>query len=319
MRTEDVAEFVCRTNYADIPVDAVGAAKLLRLDRGKVKASLGIGASLAGGLRQNFGTMTKALHAGRAAQNGVFAVTLAGKGFSASDNVLEGQYGFGKVFGHEKDIDSGGTNLRIGAPVFLISPGVRIKLYPSCGATHCSIAAALHLRSKYNIHPADVVEIELSTHPMVPEVAFSHEPETVEQAKVSAEYGVSRALIDGRVSLDHFTTEAVLESEVQQLLRKVKYVAAMNRQEKYNVAAEVTVKMRDGNVYSKRIEIPKCAPENPLTPEELHSKFRDCTSLMLSTKDVEKMLDLVSNLDRLTDISELVQLLTRDENRYLGQ
>jgi 2-methylcitrate dehydratase PrpD len=289
---------------------AVGAARLLRLDRSKVKASLGIAASLAGGLRQNFGTMTKALHAGRAAQNGAFAATLAERGFSASDNVLEGQFGFAKVFGSGKNIDLDGTNLRTIVPDFLISPGVRVKFYPSCGATHCGIEAALYLRGKYNIQAADVVGIELSTHPMVPEVAFSHEPETAEQAKVSAEYCVSRALIDGQVSLDHFTTEAVMESEVQQLLRKVRYVTTKNREEKYSVATGVTIKMRDGKVYSKRIEMPKGAPENPLTPEELHWKFRDCTSLMFSTQDTEKILDLVSNLERLVDISELMQLLT---------
>jgi len=290
---------------------AAGASKLLRLDHDKVKASLGIAASLAGGLRQNFGTMTKPLHAGRASQNGVTAAALAERGFSASDKGLEGQFGFGKVFGCQRDLDLSGINLQLGTPFFLVSPGVDLKRYPSCGSTLCGIEAALELRSQYPIHPGDVAEVEVRTHPMVPEVAIHHEPQTGTQAKFSVQYCVSRALIKGDISLRDFTTGAVMESEVRQLMRKVRFITKEeDRKKKYSTATDVTVKMKDGRTYSKRVDIPKGDVENPLTSEELGQKFRDCTSSVLPAANAERISRLVSGLDQLSDIAEFMELLT---------
>jgi 2-methylcitrate dehydratase PrpD len=183
----------------------------------------------------------------------------------------------------------------------------------SCGATHCGIEAALKLRSEHKISATDILEVELSTHPMLPEVAFSHEPETVEEAKVSAEYCVSRALINGNILLSDFTPEAVMDPETQKLLRKVRFLPATDKKEKYNLATGVTVRMCDGKVYSKRIEIPKGAPENPLTSEELYGKFKACASSLLCANDVEKISILVSKLDQLMDIGELMYLLVQED------
>src|SRR5208282_4208919 len=78
---------------------AAAAAKLLELDRTHVERALGIAASEAAGLRENFGTMTKPFHAGRAAENGVVAAELAALGFTASLNGLEADRGFFRAAG----------------------------------------------------------------------------------------------------------------------------------------------------------------------------------------------------------------------------
>ncbi len=78
---------------------AAGAAKLLGLDREATRRALGIGATQAGGLRENFGTMTKPFHAGRAAENGVVAAEFAALGFTASPNGLEADRGFFRAAG----------------------------------------------------------------------------------------------------------------------------------------------------------------------------------------------------------------------------
>ena len=288
-----------------------GAAKLLKLSRHKVRTSLGIAASFAGGLRQNFGTMTKPLHAGRAAQNGVIAATLAEREFSAAVNALEGQYGFGKVLARKSDIDLNDINLQLGNPFFLASPGVDLKLYPSCGSTLCAIDAALLLAIQHNIPPADIVSIELNMHPMIPDVAFHHKPQKGTEAKFSVEYCVSRALISKKISLDDFTQESVLEPDVQRLLGKVRYAdTEKDRGKKYTTAIGLTVEMKDGRTYFERVEAPRGDIVNALTSDELHSKFIDCTSSVLTVANTKKILGFVSDLDQLGSIGELMGLLT---------
>lgn len=287
------------------------ASKLLKLDPRETSASIGIAASLASGLRQNFGTMTKPLHAGRAAQNGVMAALLAKSGFTASPESLEGQLGYGKVFAGGKDFGLGDKDLCLGTPFSLISPGLTVKLYPSCGTTHCGIEAALQISTEQNILPADITEVELSTHPMIPEVVFHHDPHTPAEARFSYEYCVSRALIHKKLSLTDFKEEAILEPQVRELMGKVRYVAASGKEEKYDLRADVTVKMRDGRVFSKKVEAAKGDPRNPLTLEELQGKFRDCASYTLSAQNVEMALRLISDIDHLADIRKLMEIVTQ--------
>jgi 2-methylcitrate dehydratase PrpD len=290
---------------------AAGAAKLLKLSHHKVRTSLGIVSSLAGGLRQNFGTMTKPLHAGRAAYNGVFAVTLADREFSAAIDSLEGRYGFSKVLGRTNDIDINAINLQLGSPFFLTNPGVDLKLYPSCGSTLCAIDAALYLANQYNITPNDIVRIELNMHPMIQDIASHHKPQTGAQAKFSVEYCVSRAFIDRKISLTHFTQKSVIEPDVQRLIEKVRYDdTEKDRDKEYTTAIRLTVHLKDGQTYSKRVEAPRGDVVNALTADELYSKFMDCASSVLTVANANKIAGLVSDLDHSDNIDELMGLLT---------
>ena len=123
---------------------AAACARLLRLDMERTQIALGIAASLASGVRQNFGTMTKPLHAGWAARNGVIAATLADRGFTADSAAIEGESGL-------LHAASGGARLNsralasLGDPWEIVSPGIGVKLYPCCYATHRAIDAALEI------------------------------------------------------------------------------------------------------------------------------------------------------------------------------
>src|SRR5207244_771951 len=116
-------------------------ARLLELDAARTGAALGIAASMASGLRQNFGTMTMALHAGLTARDGVHAALLAEAGFGADVDALDGKYGFFNLLGGKKP-----AALPFGNPFELMASGIIFKPYPSGAPTHAAVDAAIALR-----------------------------------------------------------------------------------------------------------------------------------------------------------------------------
>ncbi|RPH33098.1 MmgE/PrpD family protein, partial [bacterium] len=125
---------------------AAAVSWLLKLNSRQVKMAMGIAASLACGLRQNFGTMTKPLHAGKAGANGVQAAFLAQAGFTADAGIIEAPLGFAKVMGHDDEVDWENVGTNLGRTFMITGPvGLAIKPYPSCGFTHTAIDCALDL------------------------------------------------------------------------------------------------------------------------------------------------------------------------------
>jgi 2-methylcitrate dehydratase PrpD len=303
------------TNTSGTLGAAAAAAWLLKLNEHQVRMALGIAASLAGGSRQNFGTMTKPLHAGRAAASGIQAALLAQAGFTADENIIDAPLGWAKVFGHNEAVDWAKASDYLGK-TYKLASFMRIKPYPACGGTHCSIDAALFLKKEYGIKIEDISEVELGVNPFVKQLTIHHRPRTGLEGKFSLEYTVARALISGGVGLKHLTDEGVNEPEVKSLIEKMKWV------EKYPmptvsvregmVPYDVTVKLKDGKTLSREVKYPKGDPENPLTPEELNYKYRDCASTVLSDADVEKSLRLLSDLRAVKKINELVKIVVKN-------
>ena len=129
----------------------VASAKILKLDERQTTMAIGIAASLASGLRQNVGTMTKPLHAGNAARNGVFAARLAQNGFTADQGILEAPIGYAKVFGGTVAASLEKMTRKLGSPFEIISSPPIIKLYPSCRATAGPLDAILHIVRQHKI------------------------------------------------------------------------------------------------------------------------------------------------------------------------
>ena len=291
---------------------AAVATKLLKLDIKQTQRALGIAASLANGLRQNFGTMTKPLHAGNAARNGVLAGLLTEKGFTADESILEGRVGFLKVFGEDLEYDLEGMCQQLGAPFAVVSPGIWLKAYPCCAGNHASIDAALHLRREHPFQPDEVVEVECATGPQTPKCLIRHRPKTGLEAKFSLEYCVSVALIDGEITLDRFTDERVLTPEIQNFIPRVKYSYPAELADKTgldDLPRTVTVRLRDGKVFSSKVWIPKGSPGNPMSKEERRSKFENCVQGVLSAKERAEVVRLVSNLEQIADIGGLMNIL----------
>ncbi|MDO8616171.1 MAG: MmgE/PrpD family protein [Dehalococcoidia bacterium] len=287
---------------------AAACARLLRLDAGRTRNALGIAASLASGLRQNFGTMTKPLHAGRAAQNGVVAAQLAARGFTADALALEGESGFLRAAAGGAETGGEAVVRHLGAPWEIIEPGIGVKLYPCCYATHRAIDAALEARGGSDPALAiDAIAVSVTPGTLIP--LLPRPPATGLEAKFSLEYCVVAALLDGRVGRDAFADAAVQRPPVRDVMSRVQIVEVGERMNfPIEGIAEVRVTTPAGEI-SARVETPRGDPKRPLSWDELAAKFRDCAAEVLPAGRVEKVIALIERLDGLPDVRELTAVL----------
>src|SRR5207344_1410099 len=277
---------------------AAGAAKLLKLDREATRRALSLGATQAGGLRENFGTMTKPFHAGRAAESGVVAAELAALGFTASPNGLEADRGFFRAAGggYSAEMIDG----KLGNPWTFAFPGVSIKPHPSGSLTHPGMAVMLDLILRHDLKPERVKRVAVGTNHNMPNALIHHRPSNELQAKFSMEFCMAVLLIERKGGLGEFTDEMVNRPDVQAMIGKVSFgvhpeaeAAGFDK-----MTTIVEVELDDGKVVGGRADFGKGSPANPMTDDELAEKFRQCAEWGKLPRDrVEPVLDLLWNLD----------------------
>lgn len=291
---------------------AASAAKLLGLDRDATRRALSIGATQAGGLRENFGTMTKPFHAGRAAENGVVAAEIAALGFSASPNGLEADRGFFRAAGggYSAEMIDG----KLGNPWTFHSPGVSIKPHPSGSLTHPGMGAMLELIRKHDIQAAHVKRVTVGTNHNMPNALIHHEPRNELQGKFSMEFCMAILLLERKAGLQQFTDQVVNRADVQAMIRKVQFGANPEAEAAGfdKMTTIIEVELNDGNVLRTRADFGKGSPANPMTDDELSEKFRQCAAWgRLPSERTERVLDLVWNLEKVADVNELTALLRK--------
>jgi 2-methylcitrate dehydratase PrpD len=288
---------------------AVACAKILELKTIETQMALGIAASLAGGLMSNFGTNTKPMHAGNAAKNGLIAAVLAKKGFTANEDIMDGEFGFcslfskGKIFGLPDKLDLGGA-------WNIITIGFALKPYPSCRDTHGCVDAVLQLRKEFNIAPDQVEVLVCNVSPRQARSLKFSRPRNGYEARFSMPYCVGRALLKGQLTLDDFKDEMIADSAVQNLMPKINLVHSKGCEGESDSAQEVFIKLRNGREYSYKITEPKGDPKNPMTDEELLAKFRDCAKLTLKADEIEKTIKLILGIEELKNVTELTEIIT---------
>jgi 2-methylcitrate dehydratase PrpD len=291
---------------------AAAAAKLLGLPADRMVNALAIAASMASGLKANFGTDCKSLHVGHAARCGLEAAQLAAAGFTGNPRVLEHGDGFGSTFGAGTAPAWERTVADLGAPHDVAEPGIGVKRFPSCASTHQSLDAMLDLIDLHALDPAAVESVECGVSYMVPHQLIYDRAETGLQGKFSMPYCVSVALLDRTVGLAQFADERVRRADVQALMPRVRMFVHPEQTTRASLAkrfAEVTVRMVDGRRFDRRVDQAKGQPRNPLTDAELDVKFRDCAVRVLPADRVEALLDAVRSLERAPDAGAVGRLL----------
>lgn len=284
---------------------AASAGKLLDLGVAEMSSAIGIAASHACGLRENFGTMTKPLHAGRAAENGVISAILAKHGFTASKNIIEAKRGFcgtfSGVYELKKIVD------HLGDPYEIVLPGVHTKSYPSCLATHTMIDATIALANENNIKAEDVESVECGVGSLATELLIHNSPKTSLEGKFSAQFVTAISLLDRRASLGQFIDEKVQDPKTVNLMKKIKMVSHPDLVEiPILTPSIITVKLKDGREFSKRVDIAKGHPENPLSRDEIVVKFRDCAEPIIGRNRVDRSSNMIWILEKIEDINQLM-------------
>src|SRR5213593_3230468 len=289
---------------------AAGAASLLRLDRETTRRALGIGASQAAGLRENFGTMTKPFHAGRAAESGLVAAEIAALGFTASPIGLEADRGFFRAAGggYSAEMIDG----KLGHPWTFAFPGVSIKPHPSGSLTHPGMAVMLDLIQRHDLRPERVKRIAVGTNHNMPNALIHHRPRNELQAKFSMEFCMAILLIERKAGLEQFTDAVVNRPDVQALLQRVDFGVHPDAEaagfDKMTTIVEVT--LDDGSTVKGSADFGKGSPVNPMSDDELEEKFRECATWGgLDRSRAQRIIDLAWRIDELENIDELTRLL----------
>src|SRR5438270_2016840 len=244
---------------------------LLGLNRAKTAQALAIAASLASGLKANFGTMTKPLHVGHTARNGLFAAMLARDGFTANPAALEHKQGFLMVFNGAGTFDAEVISRDWGEPYDIVRPGLGVKQHPCCGSTHPAIDALLLLRAAHEIAPERVARIDSWTHPRRLAHTDRPDPQSGLDAKFSVQYCLARALMQGQIRLEDFEGEAFRDAAARALMQRVHAAPHPemgpqgDKTGGEHLGAEVRVTLDDGRVLAKRVGAALGrGPDNPL-------------------------------------------------------
>lgn len=295
---------------------AAGLANLLGFSREAAAVALGIAGSLSAGLRENFGTMMKPFHAGRAAESGLLAAEFAGLGFTATPQILEAPRGFFRAAGG--GYDEAAIRGKLGDPWTFRDPGVSIKPHPSGSLTHPGMTLMLSLIKEHDIRPEQVAWVKVGTNQNMPNALIHHRPTTELQAKFSMEFCMAILLLERKAGLPEFTDEVVNRPDVQAMLQKVEFgvhpEAEAAGYDKMTTIIEIA--LTDGRKVSGRADFGKGSPANPMTYEEVADKFRECAAFSRWPRSTaERVVETVRKLEELADVRELTRLLLRGSGR----
>ena len=294
---------------------ATASALIAKLSRDQFVSAIGLAASMAGGIRANFGTLTKAYHAGMAAQNGVKAVLLAQHGLTAAANAMEAQDGFLQVFtGKTPDT----TQMAFGNPWELISPGLVFKRYPNCSGTHPAVDSLFRIMDHYSFTADDVVSLQVGVGLLGLKELTCHSPSTAIQARFSMEYAMAAAIVFQKLGLDQFSDQAVSDSGIRKLIPKIRVALDDELAELGFIGtspAKLRISLKDGRELSERCDLAMGNPEKPLSDNELSEKFIDCASRVFQRDKCREILECLTTLERIRDINTVTSLLKQSASK----
>jgi 2-methylcitrate dehydratase PrpD len=265
------------------------------LDAERMRNALGVAGSLACGLmefaRSGTGAMVKRLHLGRAAESGVLAASLAADGFTGPVSVLEGEFGFLRVFcGSEFDT----AELTRGLGESYAARSIMLKRFPCHITAHTSVQAILDLRAEHGYAGDDVAAIHIAGNDKMARVNNIPSPADIMMAQYSIPFCVALAHVRDPRDPRAFDDTALADPRIRSLAERVTITIAKERPTP--LAADVTVELKDGRALTRSVADFKGTPERPLDRRELKEKFllltRHCTA-----DDMGDMFDRLQNLE----------------------
>ncbi|UCG67032.1 MAG: MmgE/PrpD family protein [Deltaproteobacteria bacterium] len=282
------------------------AGKLLELDDSSIAFAHGIAASEASGLRENFGTMTKFLHAGQAAGKGVRAALLAKCGFESSKRIFEGKSGFCNVFTKEPKIEEVTKDLE----QYLCLPQIRLKLYPCCAGSHAAIYATGQIMKEATVETDDINEIKVFCDPQMRRVLTFDQPENIDEAKFSVQFPVALVCMQRKVTLSEFTTDNLNDPDIQNLMRKIKLIPQDELKAKsvHSRTAVVEIVLKDGRKFVNRCDHPPGTPQNKIGEGDIYEKYQACAEQILKADAIEKVFEQIMSLEKIDNLDDLLTI-----------
>jgi 2-methylcitrate dehydratase PrpD len=289
------------------------AGKVVKLDREKMWDAFGISYCQTAGNVQCMldGVLVKRMQPAFAAKSAILSTLLAENGITGTKNVLEGDFGFFKLYeGNDYDknivLNDLGEDFR--------GMQLSMKPYPCCRMTHASIDAALKLRKDFNIELSRVEKITVKTSKMVHEMVgmpFRIRKDPQVDAQFNIAYTVIIALLKGDVFLDDFEENNVRKQKVMDLTKLVEVIPDPDIDERDIMKCTIEVINKDGQRLSSDVSAIKGNPLNPMSIDECMEKFRKCVDYSPRSIDggrVSEILHMLEYLENLKDIQTMMDL-----------
>jgi 2-methylcitrate dehydratase PrpD len=285
---------------------AAAAARMLELDAERTTMALAIAASMACGVKANFGSMTKALHVGHAVRDGLLSAKLAAGGYSANRVALDGEQGFLNVYNGEGYYDAKLIVDRLEAGLEVNRNVNSIKAFPCCASSHSAIKAALDIRHTHGVRTDDIEGIQIVVdRNRMPHTDRPHLDEAL-SGKFSLQYVVARALKDGGVGLEHFEGNAHRDPTIVDLMRRVQVSAAPAGGVQNSFAADVFVTARTSETFHGHAD--RVRETSGEEPTGLWDKFRNCAGQVLTPSGVEAIVAALNSFPEFGDVRSLMLL-----------
>ena len=303
------------TSLYSAMTSAAVASRIMGLSVEETVSAMGIAYHQAAGNGQAVkdSALTKRLGPGMGIRDGIHSAMLAQKGVTGAVNSLEGVQGLFNTYHqgmYSHDILVGGLGERFE------TLDISIKPYPACRGTHPSIDSSLKLYHEHGVRRENVRHITIEAGKATIELLgdpleVKARPRTVVDAQFSFVWGAATAITKGKVTLDDYTDEAIVNPDVLEVASKISVVHNPEMDTGGLEPVRVTVETTDGRTLSVLTKEATGSPEKPVTFPECARKFRECVSCAqhpVSAQRQEQIISAVAKLDQLESISDLIAL-----------
>ncbi|MFH1627612.1 MAG: MmgE/PrpD family protein [Pseudomonadota bacterium] len=292
---------------------AAACSKLLDLKASQIQDAMGVAGSFAAGLAQFSvtGSMVKRIHAGQAAESGMKAAILAKQGFTGPREILEGKYGFCRVFNQDPEAIDWNIMME-GLGKRYVVEEISVKPSAACGVLHAVIDCIQQIQSERSFKADDIKIITVLGHENLVHEHNVYKPDSILAAQYSLPFTVGLAVVgrigDPRVYLDE---NILRDQKILQIAEKVTTVIDEKIQSAFpkKFGAGVAILFYDGSSMEKKIYDPRGTPEHPFTQNEMEAKFRLMTREIIHEQGIEMLLNKIKNLENVKDINVLFEMV----------
>ncbi len=280
---------------------SIGTAWLLGLDEEGMTRAASLAVSMASGLKGQFGTPAKPLHAGLAARNAVEAALLAATGLTGRPDIIEHAMGLEKVCAGKGE-KWAQIMMSPDAPHSIESIGLTPKRYPCCAATHDTLDRLLDLRTLHGFDAADVERVDIALDAVAMDNLSYMEPVNGMQARFSMTYCAAVTLLQGVPRLSDFTQEAVEEPARRRLLSLI-HPHLCGAEESAVPRHRVTVRLKDGRTLRSGRTAEASPPARTFNENDRRDKYLDCCSRHLDRSDADTLYERLLTLEKQPDLA----------------
>ena len=295
----------------------VTSAKLAGLNDEKMMNAMGIAGSQAAGSMEYLaqGAWTKRFHAGWAAHSGIIAAQLAKQGFRGPTSIIEGRDGF--LHAYSKGADPGKVLEGMGTGFQILQTSV--KPHACCRYMQPPIDAVLKIVKENDLRADQVEKVRLGLLragvPLIADpIEKKYRPESIVDAQFSMPFGAAVAILYNKAGLGEFHLSKIRSEDVRRMMRKVECFIDPDLDKTFprQWCSTAEILTRDGKAYFTKIEYPKGDPENPLSWEEMISKFSDLSRRFWTRERLTKIVEQVRSLEKIRDLRKWSSLLLRN-------